>query len=68
MHTHYPPHSKVFVVMKTGERFIARYWKNEGRGVIHFFDHEPVRIRRVKSMGFYKRLNLGARHEEGESA
>lgn len=53
MHYNFPKRSSVFVMMKSGESFVAR-WHETKRKVFRFLDREAVKIKKVRFISHNK--------------
>lgn len=57
MHQHFIKGRKLLLIDKQGNQFIAKYRVTE-RGVLYFYDHEPVRMDKIRCATYYKAQNF----------
>ena len=53
MHNGFPKNSPVFVKMKDGSDFVAK-WHEKFRKTFRFIDREPVKIKKVRFIAYNK--------------
>jgi len=53
LHYNFAKGAKVFVILRTGERFVAHWMPHDGRK-FRFSDHDPIRGKRIRSVSLYK--------------
>lgn len=49
LHTHFQQGKRVFVVLRNGMRFIARYYDQKSN-FVNFLDHDSVKKSEIRSM------------------
>lgn len=53
MHQHFIKGRKLLLIDKKGNQEVAKYRVSD-RGVLYFFDHEPVRLDRLRCVTYYR--------------
>jgi hypothetical protein len=59
-HTHFPRGKRVWVILKDGTAFVAKFDETNDHGAVSFLDHKRVRTRDLRSITYYNPL----RHKE----
>ena len=54
MHQHFIKRKRLFIIYKNGEQVVAKYRVTD-KGVLYFFDHDPIPLSKIRSAGYYKR-------------
>lgn len=52
-HTSIPKGKRAFVSMRDGNHFVAKFRKKD-KHVLYFEDHDPIHVRRIRTMSIYK--------------
>lgn len=54
-HTSFPHGKRVLVILRTGERFVARFDQTDYKKKhVRFVDHESVGLRKIRAITVYK--------------
>lgn len=53
MHQNFIRNKRLLIIFKNGEQLIAKHRKTE-KGIMYFEDHNPIRLDKMRSAGYYK--------------